>query len=122
LTLTSISGFAAEDYKIAAAPTWVQAIKPDLLTEKIPSEISNGVYYLLSDYQTKIVPQDRFQYRHFATKAINTQGMEKIGHVEIAFDPSYQHLILHSIIVHRDGKQISKLRPGIVKVLQREKN
>ncbi|MGY4829993.1 DUF3857 domain-containing protein [Sphaerotilaceae bacterium SBD11-9] len=109
------------DYAIAPAPSWVRPIAPSEPAEPPTEQLSQGVHYLLADSQTRVDAQDRLQYRHTASKAINQRGVESVAHVEIRFDPSYQTLTLHSIQVRRGNRIIPKLATASVKVLQREK-
>jgi len=110
-----------KEYNIGPPPEWVEQIAPAEAPAVPVEQVSQGVYYLLSDMQTRAEAQDKVLYRHFARKAINENGVEEIAHVEIRFDPAYQTLTLHSINVRRGGRVISKLNVGAIRVLQREK-
>ncbi len=114
--------FALEkEYRIGPPPAWVERIAPAEAPPVPVGQVSQGVYYLLSDMQTRVEAHDKVLYRHYARKAINENGVEEIAHVEIRFDPAYQTLTLHSINVRRGGRVISKLGAAAVRVLQREK-
>jgi transglutaminase-like putative cysteine protease len=111
-----------KEYAIGPPPEWVERIAPVEEAAVPVGQVSQGVYYLLNDVQTRVEAHDRFLYRHFAMKAINESGVEEIAHVEVPFDPAYQTLTLHSINVRRGGRVISKLNnAAAVRVLQREK-
>ncbi len=110
-----------KEYEIGPPPEWVEQITPAEAPAVPLGQVSQGVYYLLSDMQTRVEAHDKVLYRHYAKKAINENGVEEIAHVEIRFDPAYQTLTLHSINVRRGGRVLSKLKVSAVKVLQREK-
>jgi len=86
-----------------------------------PAGQTSGVDYLLFDHQVGIVNGQRSTYRHSAAKALNLQGVESLANLEIRFDPSYQSLTIHSVVVHRGEKAVSRLNPAAVRVIQREK-
>lgn len=111
----------AKDFTTAPVPAWTTRVEPDLHQSGPVEQVSKGVFYLLSDSQIKIDRDDKTSFLHYAVKALNEEGLEQIGHVEIRFDPSYQSLTLHSINVHRGGKIIPKLGTATVRILQREK-
>lgn len=86
-------------------------------------QVADGVHYVLSDTQVRVGKADRTVFHHVVTKALSERGVQSLGHVEIGFDPSYQSLTLHAILVHREGsKPANKLVASSVKVLQREKD
>lgn len=110
-----------QDYVIGPAPSWVDRLQVVDAGRTVPSaQISDGVYYLLSDYQNRVTARGGTIYRHIAAKAINESGVESIANVEIRFDAAYAKLILHSIDIVRDGRIIPKLATANVRVLQRE--
>lgn len=112
---------APRDYTVSPVPDWVQRIEPVQPTRLPSQQVSQGVYYLLSDTQVRVDAQDKVQFRHIAAKALNEHGVEAVAHVEIRFDPSYQSLALHMLQVRRGERVIAKLPTAQVKVLQRER-
>ena len=110
-----------KEYRIGPAPAWVKRIASAEAPVVPVEQLTQGVYYLLSDIQVRVEPRTKIAYRHLAAKAVNGTGVEEIAHVEISFDPSYQSLTLHSINVRRGARVISKLKASAIRVLQREK-
>lgn len=108
------------EFRIAAPPDWVERQVPDTRQPAPAQQISQGVYHRLIDQQTRVQAQDKSQYRHIATQALNEAGVEAVAHVEVSFDPSYQQLTLHAINVLRGGRVIPKLQASAVRMLQRE--
>jgi transglutaminase-like putative cysteine protease len=116
------SAFAGErEYRVGPAPGWIEHIAADDKAVIPKEQVSDGVYYLLTDIQTRVEARDQTQYRHYATKALNENGVEDVSHIAISFDPAYQTLTLHSVQVRRGGKVIPKLSGATVRVLEREK-
>jgi transglutaminase-like putative cysteine protease len=112
---------SASDYDIKPRADWVKPITADQTALDKDNQVSRGVYYLLADNQVKVSNAQKTIYRHYTLKALNAQGLDQLGHVEIWFDPSYQKLTLHSVSIYRGNKVINKLNSAKVKILQREK-
>lgn len=122
LLLGSVSVAAtAGEFVITAAPDWVSPVSSPRNFEVPVGQISDGVYYLLSDTQIRIEGSGKSVYRHLAMKAVTESGVQTTANVEIGFDPSYQRLSLHAINVIRDGRTIAKLASASIRILQREK-
>lgn len=110
----------ARDYSSGEVPAWVQRVAVDAATVTPAAELSDGVFYLLSDEQVRIEGGDKQAFHHFATRAINDKGLDQAASISIGFDPAYQSLTLHAINVIRKGRVIPKLATATVRVLQRE--
>ena len=50
---------------------------------------------------------------------VNQTGVEDFGSLTFNFDPSYQHLVLHAIHVHRGSETLDRLDISSVKVIRR---
>ena len=110
------------DYTIASPPAWVKTF-PVRPPETLPKNaISSGTYYLLSDTQVQKAQSEGQYYYHYALKVMNRNGLEASSQIAVNFDPTYQDLILHSIVVHRDGRMIDKLNAAKIDILQREQD
>ena len=112
---------AAAEFTVATPPAWVRPVSVDKQADVPNGQLSQGVYYLLSDTQMRIEAGDRVAYRHVALQAVTQSGLETAAHVQIGFDPAYQTLTLHSIRVHRDGRIMQRLKAASVRILQQEK-
>lgn len=117
---TPAVGHAAE-YRVASAPDWITPIEVDPGMPTPAGQTSGGAFHLLSDMQLRAGPGPAVRYNRFATRAIDSQGLGEIAHVEIDFDPSFQTLTLHHVDVVRDGRRVARLPGAEVRVIQREK-
>lgn len=111
----------ANDYALAPAPDWITPVELGKENAELLKQISDGEYFLLVDAQTRATSAGKTSYHRFARKAINAEGVESIANIRIVFNPSYQHLVLHSIDVVRDGRVDHRLAKASVQVVQREK-
>jgi hypothetical protein len=111
----------AEEYSIGPAPDWVTDVKADTRAHE-PDDVSEGIYYLLLDNQTYINTVTVQYYVHYALKLINKTGVEENSQIAITFDPSYEYITLHKILLHRGAQQLNRLDKKKIEVLQREKD
>lgn len=113
-------GFCAE-YTLGREPGWVKPVQV-ALNATVPTEnLSNGVYYLLSDSQTRVQPKGKVEsYYHAAIKVVNSSGVQDASQVSVTYDPEYEHVTFHNIRVHRAGSYTEQLAREKIKVLQRE--
>ncbi|SHH20793.1 Transglutaminase-like superfamily protein [Chryseolinea serpens] len=114
-----ISRVAAQQVKILPAPQWVTLQNPDLKA-KPPAGQSGGSYYLLIDEQDNLALKE--SYVHYAYTLLTTEGVQEMADLSIDFDPSYQTLAFHQLVIHRDGKVINKLHARDLRTIQREQS
>lgn len=121
LFILSLGTFQAQGQKIPIVPKpdWVKTYTADLAWENTQKEITGAYYYLLSDKQINIPLETR--YFQFATKILNTEGIQEQSDISILYDPNFQKLHLHELSVYRAGKKINKLKDHEIRVLQRER-
>lgn len=98
-------------------PSWVKIIAPEINSIPQQSEAS-GFYYLLLDKQEDHT--QKTQYFHNAYKILNNEGLQSMADISVDFDPSYQKLSFHSLVIYRDGQKIDKLSSALIKTIQRE--
>jgi transglutaminase-like putative cysteine protease len=112
----------AQGYRVAAEPDWVTPISIPSSNPALHQQHSNGVEYFLADFQTRVQDQQVSRYRHVVSKALNTSGVEEIAQVSIDFDPIFESLTLHKIVVHRDGKEMDMMGRSQMRLIEREKD
>ncbi len=121
--LMSSATMASSPENIVRQPTapWVGIIKVDVPNEMPTDDIDRGIYYLLVDEQIRVNERSPSNYYyHYAEKVTNQQGLKNASNIRIEFDPSYESLELHSLIIHRNKEIISKLDSSKIDVIQRE--
>jgi len=77
---------------------------------------------LLVDKQWQIDEGKQSQYQHYSTKALNTSGVTEVSQFSINFDPVYESVLLHKILVHRDGNILDRKERSQINLIQREKD
>jgi hypothetical protein len=118
--LWAATGQARElEYKVGAAPAWVHPVRA-ASASRLQGSGYGGMEMLLSDSQTRIEAAGQTAYRHYASKALDSKGVQEIAAISLSFDPSYQSLTLNAVDVIRDGQRIGKLASATIRVLHRE--
>jgi transglutaminase-like putative cysteine protease len=100
---------ADEKILIAPPPPWVQIQKLDVDSPH-PSAVDAGMYLRLRDQQLNLANHSR--YSRYADEFVNTAGVQDQSEILIEFDPAYQALTVHEVVIHRDGKKIDVLTKG----------
>jgi transglutaminase-like putative cysteine protease len=102
---------------VAPKPAWLSTYQP--YTKDIPGrQIENGFSLQLSEQQVNIEKQA--SYVHIIRQIVSEACIQNGSAISVNFDPSYQRLDFHEIIVWRDGKPQSRLNPGLFKVIADE--
>ena len=100
-----------------AKPAWILPCKP---YGKKPSErkVRNGAYDELVEEQVNI--EKKATYNHIITQIVSESGVQNNSDISVSFDPSFERLDFHEIIVWRNNKPTSRLNIGAFKILAEE--
>ncbi|PSL49226.1 uncharacterized protein DUF2569 [Chitinophaga niastensis] len=112
----------AQQKKVNTSPTpaWLVPYLPDLTKKPNVKNISDGYYILLSEEQRQV--ELKSTYHHFIRKILSEAGIQNGSEVSVDYDPQYEKLVFHKIIIHRDGKEINRLAGAKFKLLQQEQD
>ena len=108
---------AQTPYQIGPPAAWVKVREPVLSAPHLATE---GTETLLSDRQEAVRSSGVEQYWHVAYRVLDEGAVQQNSQLEIVFDSSYQRLVLHAVRLRRGDRVIDQLRPGRVRVAQRE--
>src|SRR5690606_27147644 len=81
-------------------------------------EISEGYYQLLFEEQRHVEKQT--VYRHIIRQIVSEAGIQNGSEITVEYDPSYEKLQFHQVIIRRNGQVINRVDPSKFKVLQQE--
>jgi hypothetical protein len=114
----------AADYRIGAAPAWVQPVAFDAAAhpQADAANVAFGTRFDVIDDQVRLTPAGRERFHHVVSEAVTAKGIDELSHREIEVDPSWESLTISQLDVIRDGQRVSRLRDLQVKVLQRERD
>ena len=75
----------------------------------------------LNDFQINATQRGNSAFYHkYEFELTNSIGVENYSQIEIEFDPTYESLTLHELVVVRNGVITDKLQTAVPRILQRE--
>ena len=111
----------AASFRVAAPGHWVDRLAlPADEPLAVPRPLEQRT--LLSDLQINFGVHSVERYARWATRIDDEASLQSASHLTIAFDPSYQSVVLHSVVVVRKGARLNRLCPEKIKQAQREPN
>jgi hypothetical protein len=120
LLLAATVARAAEDWRIAPTPEWVDPIEAPADAAVPTQDVSSGTYYLLVDHQVSVGSGPTRLYTHWARKVLSTSGLENASELRMSFDPSFQRLTIHHVRVLRGGRNVASFQRADVKTIHDE--
>jgi lipoprotein NlpI/transglutaminase-like putative cysteine protease len=107
---------AGFSFLVEPVPAWVVAAAeiPNIAVDRAP------MHYRIIDDQIRLTGAGPWYHTHFVRVLDEVGGLGTASQIEIPFDPTFQTLVMHHIVILRDGKRIDKFDPGRVELLQRE--
>jgi len=99
-------------------PSWIVKVKPKNLKPS-PKDISEG--YFASFYESQSHLELHEDYHRLIREIVSDAGVQNGSQISVTYDPSFQKLIFHKILVWRDGKSYNRLKINDFKLLQTEK-
>lgn len=117
LALTYFFAPAQQYLTQSLAPKWVTDYDHDnALTDS--SDFSGGYAYLLVSLQNHLETKEF--YRKEAIMVVSEQGLSRTSSISVSFDPSYQRVLFHTLLIVRNGRVIDKLDTRKFELLRRE--
>lgn len=111
---------AEHDVQLAPTPDWVTRT-PLELTSAGGTAAIGGIIEELSDQEVRLGKTVE-RYRRRVQRLTSTAGVEAAGQIQVSFDPSYEHLTLHTLSITRGPERINALERASIRVLQQEEN
>ncbi|WP_285008231.1 DUF3857 domain-containing protein [Pedobacter faecalis] len=99
-------------------PTWLVKVEPKN-TRPASKDISDG--YFLSFVENQNHAELHEEYSRVIREIVSDAGVQYGSQISVEYDPSFQKLIFHKVILWRGGKAFDKLNKANFKVLQTEK-
>jgi transglutaminase-like putative cysteine protease len=108
----------AAQFEVRRAPSWIDAIAVDAHAGK--SNIRSGVEGLLDDHQVRVAGANVDEYFRRVNQVVTSAGVQNASEVSIDFDPSFQRLVIHDVVVLRGSKRIDELARDEVRIIEKE--
>src|SRR5262245_42735694 len=112
-------GAAPPGVRVGKEPAWVIPTPVDD-SVAVPRSHVRESYLLLHEVQSNQVASPAETYFHDATLVVNQQGIPELSRVLCSFDPTYEQLTFHRVVVHRRGTVLNRLVPSRIMLLHRE--
>ena len=101
-----------------APSAWVIPLASNAADGSLAESAASGQIYRLYDEQVNVATAET--YDHVEAEIISENGVQQGGNLVFSFDPSYQTLEIHQIVIHRDGQTFDRLDPAKFKMIQQE--
>jgi hypothetical protein len=112
---------ATNGVALRPAPTWAERVAAS--EGRVPrEEVRWGVYGLLTDHQVHIADSGVTEYFRRVRKVLSPTAVQNASEVSIDFDPSYQRLVLHEVVLVRGAKRVNQLDLASVRVIEKERD
>lgn len=108
-------------YEVAVAPAWVETADiPPQWDADAPGARDARWRHWLVDRQTDRRGGARARYADVAFEPVSAELTGDAGKYTITFNPEYQHLVIHSVELRRDGAWTNRLETERVTLARRE--
>jgi transglutaminase-like putative cysteine protease len=108
----------AAQFEIRRAPAWIDTIAVD--AHAAGSNARSGIQGLLDDHQVRVEGANVDEYFRRVHQVVSSAGVQNASELNIDFDPSYQLLVLHDVVVIRGNKRIDELAQDEVRIIEKE--
>jgi hypothetical protein len=108
----------AGQFDVRRAPAWIDTIAVEM--HPANASIRSGIDGLLDDHQIHVAGANVDEYFRRVLRVATPAGVQNASELNIDFDPSYQRLVLHDVVLIRDGKRIDELARDEVRIIEKE--
>jgi len=107
--------------RVAPRPAWV--VPADVPEGPAPGvETEGGVEYLLLDDQVRVGAGQVEAYARRVRRITSIDGIDHESQFDLDWDPAYETLVLHRLVIWRDGRELDRLDLSKIRVAQREES
>ncbi|WP_207534819.1 DUF3857 domain-containing protein [Desertivirga arenae] len=103
----------------SSTPSWINPVA-ESASKVNPREVSEGYYFTLVDMQEHVEKQA--SYLHYCKQIISESGVQNSSQISVNFDPSFEKLEFHKIIIWRNGKASERLNLKAFKIIANEED
>ncbi|MEA2327953.1 MAG: hypothetical protein QOE68_2912 [Thermoanaerobaculia bacterium] len=108
----------AGQFEVRRAPAWIDTIAID--THAASSNVRSGIEGLLDDHQVRVAGANVDEYFRRVRQVVSSAGVQNASELNIDFDPSFQQLVIHDVVVIRANKRIDELARDEVRIIEKE--
>jgi transglutaminase-like putative cysteine protease len=108
----------AGQFDVRPAPAWADVLHPDLRDQQ--RNVRSGIDGILDDHQVRVSGANVDEYFRRVLKVRTSAGVQNASEINIDFDPSYERLVIHDVVLIRGGKRIDELTQDEVRIIEKE--
>jgi len=120
LATFSVYARDAREFDVRPAPAWVERLDVPADVAVAKANVRWGIYDILSDHQVRAGNGRDAEYFRTVRKVLSSSGVQNASELSLDFDPSFERLVIHDIVLVRDGKRSNALDAGSVRVIDKE--
>jgi hypothetical protein len=109
------------EWSLGEAPSWVVA-QPIPRTEQTGAGEGGAVDLLLDDEQVQAAAHRETHFYRTVLRVTSVAGIQDYSEISYGFDPSYESLVLHHIVVRRGDTKIDAMRPDELRLVHLERD
>ena len=110
----------AREFDVRPAPAWVERVDVDTSVRVARQNVRWGIYDLLHDHQVRAGDGAESQYFRTVRSVLTPSAVQNASELELDFDPSFERLTLHDVVILRNGKRIEAMDVDEVRVIEKE--
>jgi len=118
LLLPALGWAQGKNFSTAPKPGWLVPYKPDTSLTTNTKDVSDGYYQLLFEEQYHV--EQKTIYRHIVRDIVSETGIQNGSQINVSYNPEYEKLLFHEVLIRRNGAVINRLSPGKFKIIQKE--
>ena len=115
---TAVRADDAGQFEVRPAPAWADVLHPDLRAAR--RSVRSGIDGILEDHQVRVAGANVDEYFRRIRQVLTSAGVQNASEINIDFDPSYERLVIHDVVLIRDGKRIDELTRDDVRIIEKE--
>ena len=109
--------------QIAPMQDWVSPVAAFDIENYQEGGDNQNVKYRVIDYQiNSIDPADVATYYMREYELLTSNGVQDNSRIEISYDPVFESIHLHEVVVWREGKVLDKLESSNIRIIQQEQD
>lgn len=108
----------AGQFEVRRAPAWIDSVTVDV--RAATRNVRSGIDGLLEDHQVRVAGANVDEYFRRVRRVVTPAGVQNASELSIDFDPSYQRLVLHDVVLIRNDKPINELARDEVRIIEKE--
>jgi hypothetical protein len=108
-------------WTVSPPAAWIDALPLPAGDTPLRTSAAGGRLYQLVDHQVR-AGSTVTDYHRYAWTALTTAGVQNASEIQLAFDPSFERLVIHHVRLLRAGRDVFGFRPSDVRVIQQERD